>query len=77
MVCKLVLCETSDVFELNLPENRGDWLVKVQPSSEQTQSEYGNRPFQPAQEEYTQWTRAGVHRCTRQPIAALPIPPQP
>ncbi|WP_251863303.1 tripartite tricarboxylate transporter substrate-binding protein, partial [Achromobacter sp. Marseille-Q4962] len=43
---------------LNCPGNRGGCLVKVQRSSAQSQSWYGDSVLQPAQEEYTRWTRA-------------------
>ena len=63
--------------KLNCPGNRGGCLVKVQRSSAQSQSWYGDSVLQPAQEEYTRWTRAGADGCTRRPTPTWPIPRQP
>ncbi|MDN7964721.1 transposase, partial [Burkholderia multivorans] len=45
-------------YTLNRPGNRGGCLVKVQRSSAQRQSGYGDRVLPPVQEEYSRWTRA-------------------
>ncbi|MBU9147449.1 AAA family ATPase, partial [Burkholderia multivorans] len=42
---------------VNRPGNRGGCLVKVQRSSAQRQSGYGDRVLPPVQEEYSRWTR--------------------
>lgn len=64
-------------LSMNCPGNRGGCLVKVQRSSAQSQSWYGDSVLQPAQEGYTRWTRAGADGCTRRPTPTWPIPRQP